>query len=72
MDGYELARRVRERRELRDVVLVALSGYGQESDRERSRQAGFVAHLVKPVDPDHLKQIIDELTAAARRGGAPP
>jgi signal transduction histidine kinase/PleD family two-component response regulator len=71
MDGYELARRVRERRELRNVVLVALSGYGQESDRERSRQAGFVAHLVKPVDPDHLRQVIDELTAAARSGAAP-
>jgi signal transduction histidine kinase/DNA-binding response OmpR family regulator len=71
MDGYELARRVRERHELRDVVLVALSGYGQETDRERSRQAGFVAHLVKPVDPDHLKQVIDDLTAAAQSGAVP-
>ncbi len=71
MDGYELARRVRERHELRDVVLVALSGYGQETDRERSRQAGFVAHLVKPVDPDHLKQVIDDLTAAAQDAAAP-
>jgi signal transduction histidine kinase/DNA-binding response OmpR family regulator len=62
MDGYEVARRIRERRELRDVRLVAVSGYGQEADRDRSRQAGFAAHLVKPVDPDRLQAVIEELT----------
>jgi signal transduction histidine kinase len=62
MDGYEVARRIRERRELRDVLLVAVSGYGQEADRDRSRQAGFAAHLVKPVDPDRLQAVIEELT----------
>jgi signal transduction histidine kinase/DNA-binding response OmpR family regulator len=62
MDGYEVARRIRERSELREVLLVAVSGYGQEADRERSRQAGFIAHLVKPVDPDRLQAVIEELT----------
>ena len=54
-----------------EPALIAVTGYGQETDRERSRQAGFVAHLVKPVDPDHLKQVIDDLTAAAPSGAVP-
>ena len=49
MDGYELARRLREVPALRDVKLVAVTGYGQDSDREESSRAGFSAHLVKPV-----------------------
>ncbi len=48
MDGYELARRLRK--ELPSLRLVAVTGYGQESDRRSSRAAGFDAHLVKPVD----------------------
>jgi CheY-like chemotaxis protein len=48
MDGYELAQRIRALKP--GVRLVALTGYGQESDRERSHAAGFDAHLVKPVD----------------------
>ncbi len=68
MDGYELARRIRERDELQHVLLVALTGYGQETDRDRSRQAGFAAHLVKPIDADHLEAVMEELTAAV---GAP-
>jgi len=62
MDGYELARRIRERNELQNVSLVAVSGYGQEADRERARQSGFVSHLVKPVDPDRLVAVVEELT----------
>jgi CheY-like chemotaxis protein len=62
MDGYELARRLRERHELQNVSLVAVSGYGQEADRERSRQA----------DPNGLIAFIEELTedvkADARTG----
>ncbi|MBA3270749.1 MAG: PAS domain S-box protein, partial [Acidobacteria bacterium] len=50
MDGYELAARLRQLPGLGDLWLVALTGYGQESDRERSRTAGFHHHLVKPVD----------------------
>jgi CheY-like chemotaxis protein len=53
MDGYEVARRCRDEPALRDLVLVAMTGYGQDSDRQRSHEAGFNAHLVKPVNlPD--------------------
>ena len=50
MDGYEIARQVRERPETQAVLLIALTGYGQDEDRRRSHEAGFNSHLVKPVD----------------------
>lgn len=50
MDGYELAERLRAMPALNDIRLIALTGYGQESDRRRAREAGFDQHLVKPVD----------------------
>jgi signal transduction histidine kinase len=50
MDGYELAERLRAEPLLSGIRLIALTGYGQESDRQRGRQAGFDEHLVKPVD----------------------
>jgi CheY-like chemotaxis protein len=58
LDGYELAKRIREQASLRDVVLVALTGYGQESDRKRSLAAGFDHHLTKPLDFKKLEQIL--------------
>ncbi len=61
MDGYEVARRLRDRAELRDLRLVALTGYGQESDRRRSRDAGFHAHLVKPLDLNALAALLERL-----------
>jgi CheY-like chemotaxis protein len=51
MDGCEVARRIRAESWGRDAVLVALTGWGQDADRRRSREAGFDMHLVKPVDP---------------------
>ena len=51
MNGYEVAVRLREDPKLKDATLVAVSGYGEEGDRRRSREAGFDQHLVKPVDP---------------------
>jgi PAS domain S-box-containing protein len=50
MDGYEVAQRVRERFDASEVLLIALTGWGQEEDRRRSQAAGFDHHLVKPVD----------------------
>lgn len=57
MDGYEVAQRLREAGAGRRLYLVAVTGYGQESDRERSRAAGFDLHLVKPVDLDRVLAI---------------
>ena len=59
MDGYELARRIRSHPMGRDVRLVALTGYGFPEDRAQSREAGFVRHLVKPVDPETLHRELE-------------
>ena len=64
MDGIETARRLREMPGGRKVLLVALTGWGQDKDRERTRNAGFDHHLVKPVDPATLAEI---LRAAAEK-----
>lgn len=61
MDGYELARRIRQRTELEGVCLIALTGYGQTSDRENAILAGFDHHITKPVDFQHLQLLFDEL-----------
>ncbi|GAB3400090.1 ATP-binding protein [Massilia agilis] len=61
MDGYELAARVRQLAGARPVYLVALTGYGQESDRESARQAGFDHHLTKPVDMRELVRLTTSL-----------
>jgi PAS domain S-box-containing protein len=59
MDGFELARRLRELIAHRPLQLVAVTGYGQEADRQRSRDAGFDLHLVKPIDLGALTALID-------------
>ena len=59
MDGFELARRLREAHPGRPLQLVAVTGYGQEADRQRSREAGFDVHLVKPIDLGALTTLID-------------
>jgi len=61
MDGYEVAGRLRERPETARAVLVAVTGYGQEEDRRRSRSAGFDHHLVKPVAPETLRLLLSSL-----------
>jgi two-component system CheB/CheR fusion protein len=58
MDGYEVARRCRLENRLKQVTLVALTGYGCQRDKERSREAGFDAHFVKPVNLDDLKDLL--------------
>lgn len=59
MDGYELAARLRAEPRLAGVRLIALTGYGQPGDRQRSNDAGFAAHLVKPVSINVLVEVID-------------
>jgi PAS domain S-box-containing protein len=63
MDGYEVARRLRREPALGATVLVALTGWGQEEDRRRGREAGFDHHLVKPVEPRTLQNLLAEMTA---------
>ncbi len=58
MDGYEVARRLRELPEGREALLVAVTGYGHEEARARSLAAGFDHHLVKPVDPERLLDLL--------------
>jgi len=57
IDGYEVARRIRTGGDKRPL-LIALTGYGQPEDRRRSEEAGFDAHLVKPVDPARLAAVL--------------
>jgi CheY-like chemotaxis protein len=58
LNGYEVCRRIRKEPWGRSMVLVALTGWGQAEDRHRSREAGFDAHLVKPVDPNALLKLL--------------
>ena len=62
MDGYEAARRIRKQAHGAETVLIALTGWGQPQDRIRTREAGFDAHLVKPVSDDELIRTIKLLT----------
>ena len=64
LDGYEVARRLRQLEGLRDVVLIAVTGYGRAADRERAMAAGFDAHFVKPVEPSALLASIAERLSA--------
>ena len=59
VDGYGVADRLRRDVDLKDVRLIALTGFGTERDRDRSRAAGFDRHLVKPVDLDALRRALE-------------
>ena len=61
LNGYEVCRRIRSEPWGRDLILVALTGWSQEEDRQQSREAGFHSHLVKPVDPDALLEFLAAL-----------
>jgi two-component system CheB/CheR fusion protein len=54
----EVARRLRKLEGLADVLLIALTGWGQEEDRRRTQAAGFDYHLVKPVSPETLRELL--------------
>jgi CheY-like chemotaxis protein len=64
MDGYEVAMRLAAHPQLSATRLIAITGYGQREDRARSRDAGFVAHLVKPIDLDTLQATIESRITA--------
>lgn len=59
LDGYEVARRIRQQAWGREIKLIAITGWGQEEDRRRSEAAGFDLHLVKPVELSAVKKLLD-------------
>lgn len=63
LDGYETARQIQERPWGKKAHLVALTGWGDEADRRKTRAAGFRDHLVKPAEPEALKAVIDRIDA---------
>ena len=69
MDGYETCRLIREQPWGKALVIIALTGYGQEEDYQRTQQVGFTGHLVKPVDLDALTGLLTNLPAT---GGSSP
>jgi signal transduction histidine kinase len=70
MSGHEVAQKLRETPAMREVVLIAMTGYGRQVDREQSRAAGFDHHLVKPLDFDKLNEVLIASTASRRRAPA--
>jgi len=69
MDGFEVARRLRSRKEHAETFLIALTGYGQASDRAIGREAGFDEHLVKPVNIEELLRLLSELRGPSQGDG---
>jgi len=65
LDGYEVAKRMRQQPGFQNVVLVAMTGYGKESDRQRAQEAGFDHHLVKPARFEHLQKILASISEKA-------
>ncbi len=59
LNGYEVAKRIREQPWGRHVLLVALTGIGTEEDRQRSREAGFDEHIMKPAVPENIRSVLN-------------
>lgn len=63
LDGHEVCRRVRQQPWGKDIIIIALTGWGQAEDRRKSQEAGFNGHLVKPVDYEKLLEMLNTLTS---------
>jgi CheY-like chemotaxis protein len=61
LNGYDTAKRIRLAPWGREIILIALTGWGQEEDRRKSKEAGFDGHMVKPVDFDALMKLLESL-----------
>jgi signal transduction histidine kinase/ActR/RegA family two-component response regulator len=72
MNGFEVAQALRRHEAAAHARLIAVTGYGQENDRQRSREAGFDLHLTKPVDPRELRRLLREAPEIPRSPEAPP
>jgi CheY-like chemotaxis protein len=64
LNGYDTARRIRQQPWGKDIVLIAITGWGNENDKRQSEEVGFNFHLVKPVDPTQLTQLLNSLGKA--------
>jgi CheY-like chemotaxis protein len=64
LNGYETARRIRQQPWGKNIMLVALTGWGQDEDRRKSQEAGFDLHMVKPIDPKDLDHLLAKSTTA--------
>ena len=64
LNGYEACRQIRQQSWGKNIALVAVTGWGQEEDRERSNEAGFDTHIVKPVDHDALMKLLSTMLSA--------
>ena len=71
LDGHEVCRRIRAQAWGKDIVVIALTGWGQDDDRRKSEEAGFNGHLVKPVDYDKLLELLGSLTNGAEKPSKP-
>ena len=67
LNGFEVAKQIRQEPLLNNTVLVALTGYGLEADRQRSREAGFNHHLVKPANFDDIEKILESFSEGGGR-----
>ena len=67
LSGHDVCRRIRAESWGKDIVVIALTGWGQEEDRRKSQEAGFDGHLVKPVDYDELLELLSSLTNGVRK-----
>lgn len=67
MSGYDLGRKLRSLPGLEGLPIAAITGYGQGDDQQKSRDAGFVAHLVKPVDMEEIGQLLSSLNSCWSR-----
>jgi two-component system CheB/CheR fusion protein len=70
IDGWEVARRIARMAPVPRPLLVAITGFGQHEDKERSRKAGFDLHLIKPIDPDALSDVLSGATTHGRLAGS--
>jgi CheY-like chemotaxis protein len=64
MDGYAVAASLRADPRTAGVKLVAVSGHGSDADQQRTAEAGFVRHVLKPVEPDEVRALLTQLTTA--------
>src|SRR5689334_15669206 len=72
MSGYEVARAIRDLPYGDSIRIIAVTGHARAEDRRRTTEAGFDLHLVKPVDPDELAQVLQQLRATLEEESAPP